>query len=249
MPPEIAVRISCSVGSGFSFSSARAVISIPGVQKPHCSACISWKPCWIGSSRPSRSSDSTVSTAWPSHITARVVQDFTARPSTCTTQAPQLDVSQPQWVPVRSSVSRRKCTSSMRGSMSCVTRSPLTVIVTLMSGLLLHGALDGAAKGSLGEDAGEMALVVDRPAAVVHRGAVGGGDFAGLHEEIVREPLAAQELLRPLQVDGGEADRAERDADLADDAVRDPDGGRGGRDRPVPGSPLHLLVGAAAAGA
>jgi hypothetical protein len=50
MPPEIAVRISWSVGSGFSSSSARVVISIPGVQNPHCSAWFSWKPIWIGSS-------------------------------------------------------------------------------------------------------------------------------------------------------------------------------------------------------
>ena len=33
--PEIAVRISSSVGSGFASSSARAVMIIPGVQKPH----------------------------------------------------------------------------------------------------------------------------------------------------------------------------------------------------------------------
>ena len=41
MAPEIAVRISCSVGFGFSSSSARAVMSIPGVQNPHCRACFS----------------------------------------------------------------------------------------------------------------------------------------------------------------------------------------------------------------
>ena len=35
MAPEIAVRISWSVGSGFSSSRARAVINMPGVQNPH----------------------------------------------------------------------------------------------------------------------------------------------------------------------------------------------------------------------
>ena len=104
--PEIAVRISCSVGSGFSSSSARAVISIPGVQNPQCSACSSWKPCCTGSSRPSVSSDSTVRISWPMHIAARVVHDLIGLPSISTTQAPQLDVSQPQWVPVRPGVSR-----------------------------------------------------------------------------------------------------------------------------------------------
>ena len=130
MPPEIAVRISCSVGSGFSSSSARAVISIPGVQKPHCSACSSWKPCWTGSSSPSVSSDSTVRISWPSHIAASVVHDLTGLPSIRTTHAPQFDVSQPQWVPVRPSVSRMKWTSSVRGSTSRETASPLMVMVT-----------------------------------------------------------------------------------------------------------------------
>ena len=53
-------------GRGSRSSSARAVISIPGVQKPQCSACSSWKPCWTGSSWPSSSSDSTVRISWPS---------------------------------------------------------------------------------------------------------------------------------------------------------------------------------------
>ena len=115
--PEIAVRISASVGCGFSSSSARLVISIPGVQNPHCSACFSWKPCWTGSILPSAASDSTVRISWPSHIAASVVHDLIGRPSISTTQAPQLEVSQPQCVPVRPA-SRMKWTSSCRGSTS-----------------------------------------------------------------------------------------------------------------------------------
>ena len=106
MAPEIAIRISSSLGFGFSSSSARAVISIPGVQNPQCSACFSWKPCWIGSSRRSCSSDSTVRISCPSAIAARIVHDLTGLPSISTTQAPQLEVSQPQWVPVSPGVSR-----------------------------------------------------------------------------------------------------------------------------------------------
>ena len=106
MAPEIAVRISSSDGFGFSSSRARVVISMPGVQKPHWSACRSWKPIWIGSSSPSTSSDSTVRISWPSAIAASVVHDLTGSPSISTTQAPQFDVSQPQWVPVRPTVSR-----------------------------------------------------------------------------------------------------------------------------------------------
>ena len=37
-----------------------------------------------------------------------IVQDLTGWPSICTTQAPQFEVSQPQWVPVRPGVSRMK---------------------------------------------------------------------------------------------------------------------------------------------
>ena len=123
--PLMAIRISSSVGFGFSSSSARVVISMPGVQKPQCSACFSWKPCWSGSSTPSTSSDSTVRISWPSHMAASAVQDFSGCPSICTTHAPQLEVSQPQWVPVRPGVSRMKWMSSVRGSTSRVTVSPL----------------------------------------------------------------------------------------------------------------------------
>jgi hypothetical protein len=35
--PDIASRISSAVGSGLWSSSQRAVISMPGVQNPHCS--------------------------------------------------------------------------------------------------------------------------------------------------------------------------------------------------------------------
>ncbi len=79
---------------------------------------------------PSVSNDSTVRISWPSHIAASAVQDFSGRPSICTTQAPQLLVSQPQCVPVSPGVSRMKCTSSVRGSTSRETGSPLIVIVT-----------------------------------------------------------------------------------------------------------------------
>ena len=61
-----------------------------------------------------------------------MVQDFTGSPSTSTTQVPQLEVSQPQCVPVSPNWSRRKCTSSIRGSTSAVTGSPLTVMFTCM---------------------------------------------------------------------------------------------------------------------
>ena len=66
--------------------------------------------------------------SWPTHIAASAVHDFSGLPSISTTHAPQFDVSQPQWVPVRPSVSRMKCTSSVRGSTSRDTVSPLMTI-------------------------------------------------------------------------------------------------------------------------
>src|SRR5690242_8515219 len=77
-----------------------------------------------------------VLTSWPSAMTASVVQDFTALPSRCTTQAPHCEVSQPTWVPVRRRFSRRNCTSRVRGSTLAVTGLPFTIRETLAIGTL-----------------------------------------------------------------------------------------------------------------
>src|SRR3954471_16821834 len=74
---------------------------------------------------------SIVVTWAPSAWAARTVHDFTASPFRWKVHAPQLDVSQPTWVPVNPRWSRRKCTSSRRGSTSAVCCSPFTVIETL----------------------------------------------------------------------------------------------------------------------
>ena len=71
-----------------------------------------------------------VVTARPSAWAASTVHDFTDSPSSSTVQAPQDVVSQPMLVPVRSAVSRRKCTSSVRSSTSAVMSLPLTVSST-----------------------------------------------------------------------------------------------------------------------
>src|SRR5262245_41942212 len=68
-----------------------------------------------------------VLTSWPSAITASVVQDFTALPSRCTTQAPHCEVSQPTWVPVSRRFSRRNWTSKVRGSTLALTGLPFTI--------------------------------------------------------------------------------------------------------------------------
>src|SRR3954454_14545511 len=61
--------------------------------------------------------------AWP----ASTVQDFTARPSIWTTQAPHWLVSQPTWVPVRFRFSRSRWTRRVRSSTSAETALPFTV--------------------------------------------------------------------------------------------------------------------------
>ena len=115
--PEMASLTSAGDGSGLWSSSQRAVMIMPGVQNPHCSPWQSAKACCTGSSAPPRAMPSTVVTRRPSAITASTVQDFTGVSSSHTTQAPQLDVSQPQCEPVRRRSSRRKWISSSRGSM------------------------------------------------------------------------------------------------------------------------------------
>src|SRR5947209_20419753 len=78
-----------------------------------------------------------VLTSWPSAMTASVVQDFTALPSTWTTQAPHCEVSQPTWVPVSRRFSRRNWTSRVRGSTLALTGLPFTIMEILAISTLL----------------------------------------------------------------------------------------------------------------
>src|SRR6202522_2688543 len=87
-----------------------------------------------------------VLTSWPSAITASVVQDLTALPSRCTTQAPHCEVSQPTWVPVSRRFSRRNCTSSVRGSILALTGLPFTIreILAIQHSLLPYRRISAA---------------------------------------------------------------------------------------------------------
>src|SRR5688572_7853808 len=118
---------------------------MPGVQKPHCRPWHSQKPCWTGWRDPFRASPSIVVTSRPSAWTASIVHDLTAWPSRRTVHAPQSDVSQPTWVPVRPQTSRRNWTSSSRGSTSCSRVVPLTRIETSILRLLADLALPAEA--------------------------------------------------------------------------------------------------------
>jgi hypothetical protein len=90
------------------------------VQKPHCSPWQAANASWTGSSAPPAARPSTVVIRRPSAMTESTVQDLTGVSSSQTTQAPQLDVSQPQCEPVSLSSSRRKWMSRSRGSTSRV---------------------------------------------------------------------------------------------------------------------------------
>ena len=79
---------------------------IPGVQNPHCSPCSSWNAVCTGCHSPF-ASPWIVRTWLPSACTASTVQLLADTPSRWTVHAPQLLVSQPTFVPVRPSLSRR----------------------------------------------------------------------------------------------------------------------------------------------
>ena len=236
-------------GRGSRRAARALVISIPGVQKPHCSACFSWKPCWIGSSSPSTSSDSTVRISWPSHIAASVVHDLTGLPSISTTQAPQLDVSQPQWVPVRlerlaEEVDEQQARLDVARDLLAVDGHRDFHVQASWS----QRAGRRAAQCALGQHAREVALVVDRPAAVGHRRAVLRGDLARLREQLLRRrparAAAPRRGCRSMVVRPTALSAMPASAIVA--AVH-PHGRRRGGDGPVAGAALDLLVGAAGA--
>jgi hypothetical protein len=100
---------------------------IPGVQKPHCMAWSAQKASCSGLRPSAGVRPSMVVTAAPSSCAARSRQLRALAPSTSTVQAPHTPCSQPTWVPVRASVSRRKSASDCRAGTSRATGQPLTV--------------------------------------------------------------------------------------------------------------------------
>src|SRR2546428_243727 len=77
--PEMPWRIWSSVGAGCFLRNAELVISMPGVQYPHCNPCSSMKPSWSGWSLPFCSKPSTVMSCLLWAWTAYTVQDLTVR--------------------------------------------------------------------------------------------------------------------------------------------------------------------------
>src|SRR6266851_8462036 len=124
-------RTSRSLGRGLFFTRSSALITMPGVQKPHCSAWLLRKASCIGCSVSPSATPSIVKILRPSACTAKSVQDLTASPSTWTTQAPHWLVSQPTCVPVRPSCSRSSCTKRVRPSTVADAGLPFTVRLTV----------------------------------------------------------------------------------------------------------------------
>ncbi len=136
-----------------------------------------------------------MSTRQPSAITPSTVQLFTGSPSSRTTHAPQFDVSQPQCVPVSPNVSRRRWTSSTRGSTSAVRGLAVDGHGDVHSDLLPSRPGDRRSQRPFRQFAGEVALVVRRPALVGTRVAVLGGDRRRRSDRLLAGGAAAQRLL------------------------------------------------------
>src|SRR5579872_4240457 len=142
MFPVMACRTSSALGCGLWFSSARALINCPEVQKPHCGPSCWMKASWSGSSLPFCASPSTVTTLRPSAHTASWLHEYTFLPSSSTVQAPHSPRSQPIFEPVSPRWSRSTSASVQRSSTSILCAVPLTV--TLMA---VRGTPGAAAPG------------------------------------------------------------------------------------------------------
>ena len=97
-----------------------AFITMPGVQKPHCRACLSRNASWTGCRSVSLPTPSIVTISAPSACRASTVQDFTASPLISTVQAPHCVVSQPTCVPV----SRRLLAQELDEQRAALDRRP-----------------------------------------------------------------------------------------------------------------------------
>src|SRR4051812_45361255 len=190
--------MSCSLEFLLRSSSALVVISMPGVQKPHCRPCFSVKPSCTGCSLPACSSPSTVVILQPSAWTASTVHDLTGVPSSCTVHAPQCEVSQPTCVPVMRKVSRMRWTSSSRDSTSASRAAPFMVTLILWFAMsapssVSTGPFERRLQRPHGHHARHVLLVLDRAALVGRRRGRLGGDLPRLaHGRVVGLPAGEE---------------------------------------------------------
>src|SRR5712671_6229239 len=133
MLPDIASSMSESVGRGLLASSAEADMIWPDWQYPHCTTSRSTQACWILAPAAVAPIASIVVTAEEPMLSIGVIQERTATPSTCTVQAPQSALPQPNFVPVMPSTSRNTQRSGVSLSTSTIRLTPLTLIMVAIA--------------------------------------------------------------------------------------------------------------------
>src|SRR6267378_1091377 len=116
MLPLISSFTAASSGPHGSLSNATADMIWPEVQYPHWYPSLATNAACIGCNASGVPRPSMVVISSPSCIKARLRQEFTRLPFTCTVHAPHCPWSQPFFVPVRATVSRRQSSSVVRGS-------------------------------------------------------------------------------------------------------------------------------------
>src|SRR3954470_20219923 len=142
-----------------------------------------------------------------------------ASPFTRTVHAPQTPCSQPACAPVRSSSSRRKSSTSIRGSTRTSCSTPLTVTCRrTFSGIRgsFPGVVGRVLHGPAGHDDGEVTAVVGRAVGGARGAAPAGGGGRGGGDRVLRRLGAGERLL-----DGGRPDRRGAHAAQRDPRPRD----------------------------
>src|SRR5580700_4320339 len=129
MLPDIASSMSDSVGCGLLASSAEADMIWPDWQYPHCTTSRSSQAFWILAPAAVAPIASIVVISESPMLSTVVMQERVATPSTCTVQAPQSAMPQPNLVPVIPSTSRNTQRSGVSPSTSTVRAMPLSLIV------------------------------------------------------------------------------------------------------------------------
>src|SRR5579872_189275 len=212
--------ICASDGFGHSASNARTVITIPGVQNPHCRAPQSTNACWIAWRRPPCASPSHVSTVRPWASSASTLHALTGRPSISTVHAPHTWTSQPRLAPINPRSFRRKSSRVRWFGTSTRIDARLTVHASAyvspcsaaLLTLLLPPDQTGSRlfRGATHQHAGEMSFVRGRPVEIIHRRAAprqrrcGSGARRG--ETAAAQRGAAERALRLRHPDRGRPD-------------------------------------------
>src|SRR5882762_6210730 len=132
MLPDIASSMSESVGCGLLARSAAADMIWPDWQYPHCTTSRSSQAFWILAPAAVAPIASIVVISEVPMLSIGVMQERVATPPTCTVQAPQSAMPQPNFVPVMPSTSRNTHKRGVSLSTSTIRLTPLTLIVVVI---------------------------------------------------------------------------------------------------------------------